>query len=121
MSFLQSGNGQAVLRFDILVILNACLSLLHFETLEGHCHCFAVLTLRGIQAFDFIGSGSTRIMLERDYVYQKISKIVQKYEDKSGEICETCGCEGIVRTDLSWIQILCDTCYSKCVERDKKK
>lgn len=66
-----------------------------------------------IQTSDFIDSGSIRTMPERDDVYQKISEIVQKYEDKSGKVCETCGCQGAVREDLQWIQTLCDTCYSK--------
>lgn len=64
-------------------------------------------------AVDFIGSGSTRKMPGRDDVYKKISEIVQKYEDKSEEVCEACGCEGTLRTDLQWIQTLCDTCYSR--------
>lgn len=82
----------------------------HFEGMEP-----------GIQAFDFIGQGSIRIMPGKDDAYQKISKIVQKYEDKSKEVCEICGCEGTVRTDLRWIRALCDTCYSKCPERAKKE
>lgn len=75
----------------------------------------------GIQAFDFIGLGSMRIMPERDDVNQKISEIVQKYEDKSGEVCETCGCEGTERTDLRWIQTLCDTCYLKALKELRKR
>lgn len=51
----------------------------------------------------------------REDVRQTISAIVQKYEDKSGEICENCGSEGTVRTDPSWIQTLCDACYSDCI------
>lgn len=66
-----------------------------------------------IQAVDFMGLGSMRIMPGRDDVHQKISEIVVKYEDISGEVCETCGREGAVRTDLQWIRTLCDTCYSK--------
>lgn len=50
---------------------------------------------------------------ENNDVYQKISDIAQKYEDLSEKVCEECGCEGTLRTDLQWIQALCDTCYSK--------
>lgn len=50
---------------------------------------------------------------ESNDVYQKISDIAQKYEDLSEKVCEECGCEGTLRTDLPWIQTLCDTCYSK--------
>lgn len=46
-------------------------------------------------------------------VARKISDITQKYEDLSEKVCEECGCEGTLRTDLPWIQTLCDTCYGR--------
>ena len=46
-------------------------------------------------------------------VARKISDIAQKYEDLSEKVCEECGCEGTLRTDLPWIQTLCDTCYDR--------
>lgn len=52
---------------------------------------------------------------------QKISDIVEKYEAMSEQICEICGCKGMLRTDLTWVQTLCDACYSKCIETDQKK
>lgn len=45
----------------------------------------------------------------RKDLYQRISDIVQKYEDMSQEVCEICGCKGTLRTNLAWIQTLCDT------------
>lgn len=50
-----------------------------------------------------------------DGVHQKIAQIVEKYENKSEEVCEICGREGTLRTDLRWIQTLCDACYLKCI------
>ncbi|MDE7253819.1 MAG: hypothetical protein K2O32_12870 [Acetatifactor sp.] len=46
-------------------------------------------------------------------VARKISDITQKYEDLSETVCEECGREGTLRTDLPWIQTLCDTCYGR--------
>lgn len=54
-----------------------------------------------------------------DDVHQKIALIVEKYEDKSESVCEICGREGTLRTDLRWIQTLCDACYSKCIGRER--
>ena len=46
-------------------------------------------------------------------VARKISDITQKYEDLSEKVWEECGREGTLRTDLPWIQTLCDTCYGR--------
>lgn len=41
----------------------------------------------------------------------EIEKIVEKYEEMSGCVCEVCGAPGSLRTDLQWIQTLCDEHY----------
>ncbi|MFW6121503.1 MAG: hypothetical protein ACOC80_11470 [Petrotogales bacterium] len=44
---------------------------------------------------------------------KKIYHIIFKYEDLSSNFCEICGYKGIRRTDLEWIQTLCDEHYEE--------
>ena len=53
----------------------------------------------------------------KEDIDRKILDIVEKYEDMSEQVCETCGSEGTLRKDLIWMQTLCDTCYAKHIER----
>lgn len=46
-----------------------------------------------------------------------VDEIVDKWEDKSTEVCEKCGKSGELRFDLSWVLTLCDNCY----EQEKSK
>ena len=46
-------------------------------------------------------------------LYKKIHQIVQKYCDKSYEVCEVCGKPGKLREDLPWIRTLCEGCYKE--------
>ncbi|MBQ8803048.1 MAG: hypothetical protein IJZ53_05405 [Tyzzerella sp.] len=39
-----------------------------------------------------------------------IEQIVRKYEANSKFVCEVCGKEGSIRTDIPWIKTLCDDC-----------
>lgn len=66
-------------------------------------------TDKGINAADFSSQDNK--------LYCEISGIVDKWEKKSGEICEKCGKPGVLRDDLSWISTLCDDCY--CSRRNK--
>ena len=76
---------------------------------------------RGIQAIDFLGNGSSLRMSPGDTdLHKEISKIVQKWEEKSVTVCERCGIPGELRGDLSWISTLCDSCYDKSKERNEE-
>ncbi len=44
---------------------------------------------------------------------KEIYELISKYENLSYEICETCGEEGKLRTDLSWHSTLCDKHYQR--------
>ena len=50
------------------------------------------------------------------YTNDDIDLIIQGYGDLSYKICECCGEEGVLRKDLSWIQVLCDTCMNKTIK-----
>lgn len=73
----------------------------HHEEAEG-----------GLNAIDF-PEGSTRFSQDDIDLRREISGIVDKWEEKSSEVCEKCGRAGVLREDLQWIQTLCDECYSK--------
>lgn len=70
----------------------------------------------GIQAFDFIGSGSIRIYPEgeTDSLENKIAECVRAAEVKSKSICEQCGSEnGELCNEppvFIWITTLCPDC-----------
>lgn len=70
----------------------------------------------GIQAFDFIGSGSIRMYPEgeADSLENKIAECVRSAEAKSKSICEQCGSEnGELCNDppvFRWITTLCPDC-----------
>lgn len=42
-----------------------------------------------------------------------IEQIVRKYEKSSKFVCEMCGKEGTIRTDIPWVKTLCEDCYRK--------
>lgn len=42
-----------------------------------------------------------------------IEDIVERYEDRSAYICESCGAPGCLRTDLFWVQTLCEEHYTR--------
>ncbi len=44
----------------------------------------------------------------------EIQQLVEAYELKSEAVCERCGKDGILRDDLSWMQVLCDECNGIC-------
>lgn len=75
---------------------------------------------KGINAADFSGE-STQFSSKDSELYREISDIVDKWEKKSGEICEECGEPGVLRDDLSWILTLCDDCYYKVQEKSHKR
>lgn len=47
-----------------------------------------------------------------DNVTEEQDKIIEKYEDKSHIICESCGKIGYIRKG-GWLQILCNECYKE--------
>lgn len=74
----------------------------------------------GIHALDFLGVGGLRFSQSDTELHKKARDIVRKYEDKSKFVCEVCGCEGELRTDLSWILTLCEKHYIERKNRYKK-
>lgn len=54
---------------------------------------------------------------ERKELLEKVSKLVDSYEDKSYKICELCGNIGKLREDLEWMETLCDKCYAKVISK----
>lgn len=46
-----------------------------------------------------------------------IREIVRAYEEKSKTICEFCGKDGILRTDMYWKKTLCDECYNSYLKQ----
>jgi len=66
----------------------------------------------GVFAFDFIGSGSLRMSPGETVLHKEISNIKRKWEEASGNVCERCGAEAELRTDLGWIKTYCDSCYA---------
>lgn len=54
----------------------------------------------------------------------QVYHIVEQYEDRSAFACEICGMPGCLRTDLSWVQTLCEEHYerekAKDIEREEK-
>ena len=46
-------------------------------------------------------------------IRKDIEQIVRKYENHSKFVCEMCGKEGTIRTDIPWIKTLCDDCCKK--------
>ena len=48
----------------------------------------------------------------------EIYKLIDKAENDSFTICESCGKVGKLRGNLSWIQVLCEDCSDKVVEED---
>ena len=81
-----------------------------------------------IHAFDSLTGGGIRFRPKADGEDEKrnqlrrdIAAIVDKYEEKSGEVCEKCGQQGTVRKDLLWIVTLCDTCYQEHLDTIKER
>lgn len=61
--------------------------------------------------------------LRLDFIYHndETYKIQQFYESLSYCICEYCGLPGEVRSDLSWLKTLCNSCYQESLEYKKKQ
>ncbi len=74
---------------------------------------------KGISAIDFPGV-SLRFSSKDSELHRQVAEIVDKWEKKSGEVCEKCGKAGVLRKDLSWILTLCDDCYGKIVNKRKE-
>lgn len=49
----------------------------------------------------------------------EVHELISEYENKSKEVCEECGEVGRLR-DGNWVEILCDACYGKNKEVEKK-
>ncbi|NLM19030.1 MAG: hypothetical protein GX217_03280 [Clostridiaceae bacterium] len=60
---------------------------------------------------------------EKKKLRHDIAGIVRVAEERSKHTCEICSKQGIIRTDLSWIKTLCDSCYDarKIAIEEKKK
>lgn len=69
-------------------------------------------------AFDNLGGGpSIRVRHGISEVHQKVEEIVSRYEKQSAHVCEICGAPGCLRTDLRWVQTLCEEHYQDFLER----
>jgi len=55
------------------------------------------------------------------YVDEATQDFIDEVEHESGTICEQCGEPGKVRSDMSWIQTLCDTHYHETYEYKNRK
>ena len=81
----------------------------------------------GIQAFDFIGSGSLRMYPEgeADSLENKIAECVRAAEAKSTTICEQCGSENAELCNeppvFRWISTLCTDCKQARIALYNKK
>lgn len=42
----------------------------------------------------------------------EVHDLMINYENRSEVVCENCGLEGKIRTDIDWNMCLCDDCYS---------
>lgn len=73
-----------------------------------------------IHAFDSLSDGGFRVWPGSFEIHKKVAEIVAKYEEMSVHVCEICGALGILRTDLGWVQTLCDEHYQNLVERVKQ-
>lgn len=51
--------------------------------------------------------------------HQKVAEIVDRYEERSGHVCEICGAPGLLRDNLQWIRALCDKHYQKMNGREE--
>lgn len=74
-----------------------------------------------IHAFDSLSGGGFRVWPGSLEIHKKAAEIVARYEEMSGHVCEICGAPGILRTDLGWVQTLCDEHYQNRVERAKHR
>lgn len=81
----------------------------------------------GIQAFDFIGSGSIRMYPEgeADSLGSKIAECVKAAEAKSKSICERCGSENAELCNeppvFRWVTTLCPDCKEARIALYNKK
>lgn len=55
--------------------------------------------------------GYLRVDVENNI--EGIYDIINKYEDESGKICDTCGEQGSPHVRNNWIQVLCKSCAEK--------
>lgn len=77
---------------------------------------------------DFLGSGTLYFAPEQDglpdevkALRSEIKKIVRKYQEKSGTVCELCGGEGSLRKlPRNYYKTLCDKCFSDTLEKRKR-
>lgn len=63
-----------------------------------------------IHAFDGLGNFSSRRYPVGNEIRKEIANIVRKWENESLKIFEKCGTQGVLRTELQWICVLCDDC-----------
>lgn len=78
---------------------------------------------QAIHGIDAIGGSGIRLYPEgedEDSLAYEIASIVRKYEQLSREICIWCGAKGETRP-LRWRLVLCDSCYSKVLEKESAK
>ena len=89
-----------------------------YELIRGACtDITAAYGVKGISV-DVIPAqikekyGTLRLYLDCDNpdMRREVQSIIRKWEDESCSVCESCGADGTLRTNRSWIQTLCDTC-----------
>lgn len=86
-----------------------------------------------VQAIDFLNTGTgIRFYPENDSdnetlnkIHKEVRVIIKKYEEKSKHTCEVCSAEGVLRLELPWKQVLCESClkeyYDKKMQRQLEK
>lgn len=52
--------------------------------------------------------GGLAVYLNSYHATYRFSQIIIRAENKSYTVCEVCGCDGKLRSELSWIKTLCD-------------
>lgn len=76
---------------------------------------------------DFLGSGTLRLDPADEGITEdvkrlraEIKRIVRRYEEKSGTVCELCGGEGSLRKlPGNYCKTLCDECFRRTLERSR--
>lgn len=61
--------------------------------------------------------GGLRLYLDGSYA-PEVYPLVHATEEKSHQICEWCGAQGVLRTDRRWVLTLCDTCHERRKNED---
>ena len=68
----------------------------------------------------FDGPSSRKMPGDSDF-HNEIAEIVRKWENKASTVCISCGADGELRKDISYILTLCDSCYAPIKKNEEEK